>query len=79
MKKTVAFALCMYAIVITHLNAQTKDSVSQLLHLSIESLMNIPIYSASKTSESTFEAPLSSSVVTRDQIKRAGWTSSMEA
>jgi len=79
MKKTVAFALCMYAIVITHLNAQTKDSVSQLLHLSIESLMNIPIYSASKTSESTFEAPLSSSVVTRDQIKRAGCTSIMEA
>ena len=79
MKKTVAFALCMYAIVITHLNAQTKDSVSQLLHLSIESLMNIPIYSASKTSESTFEAPLSSSVVTREQIKRAGCTSIMEA
>jgi len=79
MKKIVAFALCMQAIATNHLTAQTKDSVSLLLNLSIENLMNIPIYSASKTSESTFDAPLSSSVVTKEQIKSAGCTSIMEA
>lgn len=78
MKNIVALALCMVAISL-HGNAQKKDSVTQLLHLSIESLMNIPIYSASKSPEPTFEAPLSSTVITKEQIKRAGCTSIMEA
>jgi iron complex outermembrane recepter protein len=68
----------MYAVSF-QVNAQKTDSVSSLLHLSIENLMNIPIYSASKVAESTFDAPLSSSVVTREQIKRSGCTSIMEA
>jgi iron complex outermembrane recepter protein len=78
MKKIVAFVLCTWAIAI-QVQGQEKDSVSSLLRLSIENLMNIPIYSASKTSESTFEAPLSSSVVTKEQILRSGCTSIMEA
>ena len=78
MKKTIAYALCLHAIII-QANAQKKDSVSQLLRLSIENLMNIPIYSASKTSESTFDAPLSATVITKEQIKRSGCTSIMEA
>jgi iron complex outermembrane recepter protein len=78
MKKTIAFAVCMLASMLT-VNGQKKDSVSQLLRLSIENLMNIPIYSASKTSESTFDAPLSSTVITKEQIKRSGCTSIMEA
>jgi iron complex outermembrane receptor protein len=79
MKKIFMVAFCMHTICITYLKAQTKDSVSQLLNLSIEKLMNIPIYSASKISESTFDAPLSSSVITKEQIKQAGCTSIMEA
>lgn len=78
MKKIVALALCISAISI-QLNGQKKDSVSSLLRLSIENLMNIPIYSASKMAESTFEAPLSSSVITKEQIQRSGCTSVMEA
>jgi iron complex outermembrane receptor protein len=78
MKKTIAYALCLHVIII-QAKAQKKDSVSQLLRLSIENLMNIPIYSASKTSESTFDAPLSATVITKEQIKRAGCTSIMEA
>jgi iron complex outermembrane recepter protein len=78
MKKIVAFSLCTCAFAI-QVKAQKTDSVSSLLRLSIENLMNIPIYSASKTSESTFEAPLSSSVITKEQILRSGCTSIMEA
>jgi iron complex outermembrane receptor protein len=78
MKKIIGLALCMLAFSLQVI-AQKKDSVSQLLNLSIESLMNIPIYSASKSPESTFEAPLSSTVITKEQIKRAGCASVMEA
>src|SRR5580693_5240503 len=41
--------------------------------------MNVPIYSVSKSTESTFDAPLSSSVVTREEIRKAGCTTIMEA
>jgi iron complex outermembrane recepter protein len=78
MKKIVAFAICIQAVSI-QVNGQKIDSVSSLLRLPIENLMNIPIYSASKVAESTFDAPLSSSVVTKEQIKRSGCTSIMEA
>src|SRR3989442_9575314 len=78
MKKIIAFAIYMNAVFI-QVNGQKSDSVSSLLRLSIENLMNIPIYSASKVAESTFDAPLSSSVVTKEQIKRSGCTSIMEA
>jgi iron complex outermembrane receptor protein len=59
--------------------AQEKDSLSQLLELSIENLMSINVYSASKSEEPIFEAPLSIFVITKEQIKNAGCTSIMEA
>lgn len=78
MKKIAVFALILCAFA-PGLRAQKTDSLSGLLRLSIENLMNIPIYSASKAAESTFEAPLSSSVITKNEIKRAGCLSVMEA
>ena len=77
MKKIAVFVLSLCAF--ASLRAQKTDSLSGLLRLSIENLMNIPIYSASKSAESTFEAPLSSSVITKNEIKRSGCTSIMEA
>ncbi len=59
--------------------AQQNDSISSLLDLPLEKLMDIPIYSASKTEETSFDAPLSSSVITREQIRNAGSTTIMEA
>src|SRR5687768_3978531 len=47
--------------------------------LSLKDLLDIKIVSVSKKSESLFDAPLSASVVTREQIQRAGCTSIMEA
>jgi iron complex outermembrane receptor protein len=62
------------------LRAQTDTlNASDLSGFSLEQLMNIPIYSVSKSEEASFDAPLSSSVVTREEIKRAGCTSIMEA
>jgi iron complex outermembrane recepter protein len=78
MKKIAVFVLSLGAFT-SALHSQKTDTLSGLLRLSIENLMNIPIYSASKTAESTFEAPLSSTVITKNEIKKAGCTSIMEA
>jgi iron complex outermembrane recepter protein len=55
-----------------------QDSVD-LFSLSLEELMNIEIVSASKKAESLFDAPLSASVLTAEEIRNAGSTSIMEA
>src|SRR4051812_7204651 len=47
--------------------------------LSLEELMNIKIVSASKKAESLFDAALSASVLTREEIRNTGVTSIMEA
>jgi iron complex outermembrane recepter protein len=77
MKKTLLPLILL--IITAPVYAQQKDSISHLLKLSMESLMDIPIYSASKNQEPNFEAPLSSTVITKEQIKRAGCTSIMDA
>ena len=40
--------------------------------LSLKDLLGIKIVSVSKKSEALFDAPLSASVLTREQIRRAG-------
>jgi iron complex outermembrane recepter protein len=47
--------------------------------LSLKELLNVKIVSVSKNSEFLFDAPLSASVLTREEIRRAGSTSIMEA
>src|SRR5438105_13784916 len=47
--------------------------------LSLRDLLNVKIVSASKKSEFLFDAPLSVSVVTKEEIRKAGCTSIMEA
>ena len=60
-------------------SAQT-DSLSQNIEdISLEDLMNVKIVSASKKEESQFDASLSASSISREEIKRAGATSIMEA
>jgi iron complex outermembrane receptor protein len=58
--------------------AQEKKDVD-LYDLSLEELMKIRIVSASKKEETLFDAPLSSYTITKDDIKKAGSTSVMEA
>src|ERR1051325_3990773 len=72
----VLFVLACYSL---RAQNDTVARAAKLSELSLEELMDISIYSASKSEESLFETPLSSSVVTKEQIKRAGCTTIMEA
>src|SRR5688572_24928634 len=56
-----------------------QDTTSTYEGLSLKDLLDIRIVSASKKSESLFDAPLSASVVTKQQIQKAGCNSIMEA
>lgn len=47
--------------------------------MSLKDLLNVKIVSVSKSAESLFDAPLSASVVTKDDIIKSGATSIMEA
>ncbi|MBC7949100.1 MAG: TonB-dependent receptor [Chitinophagaceae bacterium] len=67
------FGLC-------QLNAQSDTaSAGQFDDLSLKALLNVRIVSVSKKTEFLFDAPLSASVVTREEILRTGCTSIMEA
>lgn len=59
--------------------AQDSTVTNHYEGLSLQALLDIRIVSASKQSESLFDAPLSASVLTHEQIRRAGCTSIMEA
>ena len=48
-------------------------------NLSLKDLLSVKIVSVSKQSELLFDAPLSASVLSKDEIRRAGCTSIMEA
>ena len=63
---------------LTSLVASAQDDID-LFNMSLEELMNVEIVSASKKEESLFEAPVSSSVITRDEIARSGATTLPEA
>jgi iron complex outermembrane receptor protein len=57
-------------------DSSMQDSYS---NMSLKDLLNVKIVSASKSSELLFDAPLSASVVTKEDIRKAGCTSIMEA
>ncbi|MCU0430458.1 MAG: TonB-dependent receptor plug domain-containing protein [Cytophagaceae bacterium] len=61
-----------------HLSMAQTDSTS-LEDLSLEELLNVKIVSASRAEESAFEAPLSSYVITRQEIEKSGVTSLPDA
>ncbi|QSE98765.1 TonB-dependent receptor plug domain-containing protein [Fulvivirga lutea] len=76
MKNTIKFLTVMaLAMVIAPSYGQEED----IFELSLEELMDIDIYSVSKKAESLFEAPLSSSTLTKEEIYNAGATSIPEA
>src|SRR6186713_1187346 len=74
-------SLGIFACMVTTLSAQDQKPAEDvdLYSLSLEELMNVPIVSASKKSETLFDAPLSSYTITRADIDKAGSTSIMEA
>lgn len=58
--------------------AQNADE-DDMFEMSLEELMQVEIYSASKKAESSFDAPLSSTVITREEIISSGATTIEEA
>lgn len=57
----------------------SQTDTTNLYDLDLEALMNIDIYSVSKKAESLFDAPLSASVLTAEEIEKSGATSIPEA
>lgn len=70
--------LTLFLISALSIGATAQDD-SDLYELSLEDLMQIDIYSVSKKAESLFDAPLSSSTLTADEIVNSGATSIPEA
>ncbi len=74
---------CILAVILLGADAafsQTDSSGSDHYSgLSLQDLLNVKIVTASKNQELLFDAALSASVVTKDEIKRTGCTSIMEA
>lgn len=56
--------------------SQVTQQVDSLADLSLEQLLDIKVFSASKFEQTIRESPSAISVVTRDQIKGYGWLSS---
>jgi iron complex outermembrane receptor protein len=55
-------------------NAQELQDGADLFELSLEELMNLEIVAVSKKAESSFDAPLSSTVITKEEIINSGAT-----
>lgn len=76
--KRSAFTLVSMLLFASLSHAQT-DSLAKLLEIPIEQLLDVPIYSVSKSAEKTFDVTRTSAVVTRGQIRKAGCRSIAEA
>lgn len=73
--------LFLFSFLNTKIFAQNNDEhdIDALFDMSLEELMELDIVSASKKKESLFEAPVSSTVITNEEIERSGATSIPEA
>ncbi|MEP7376756.1 MAG: TonB-dependent receptor plug domain-containing protein [Chitinophagaceae bacterium] len=76
----IVLCIAFYLAAITNGFSQS-DTTSRSYYegLSLKDLLNVKIVSASKKAEFLFDAPLSASVVTKEEIRRTGCTSIMEA
>lgn len=70
----------MVGLLILSIPTWAQDTQEEdMFSLSLEELMNIPIKSASKKSETLFDAPLSSYTITKAEIVKSGAPTIMEA
>lgn len=79
MHKRVLSFICTLAILVWGANYAIAQEDEDIYEMDLEALMNMEIVSASKQSESLFDAAVAASVVTAEEIKKAGCTSVPEA
>ncbi len=72
-------SLCAYAQTDSTTSDLGELPTIDLTNLSLEDLMEVKIVSASKKSESLFDAPLSASSISKDEIRKAGCTNIIDA
>jgi iron complex outermembrane receptor protein len=80
MKKQFLLLAFLILLMSSNIFSQT-DNANRAVYdsMTLKDLLNVKIVSASKSSELLFDAPLSASVVTKEDIRKAGCTSIMEA
>lgn len=74
-----SFIFVMIALFSFGIASQALAQESDYFEMSLEELLNVEIVSASKKAESIFDAPLSASVLIREEIQNSGVTSIPEA
>lgn len=67
------------ALLLANSFAHSQQTEEELFDLSLEELMNIEIVSASKKAESLFDAPVSSYIISKEEILNSGATSVPDA
>ncbi len=78
-KKTASYTI-LAMFIFSGAYSQTDTTTTNVYeNLSLQELLNVKIISVSKESELLFDAPLSASVITKEDIRKAGCTSIMEA
>jgi len=76
---TLLIVLTVVSIGVYTYGKDDEKDFTDIEDIKLEDLLNQDLVSASKKSESLFDSPLSASVITRQEIERAGATSIMEA
>jgi len=79
MKNLSLIALLLSSLFSQHAFGQDTSKVTDYEALSLKDLLNTKIVSVSKKAELLFDAPLSASVISKEDIQRAGSSSIMEA
>jgi iron complex outermembrane recepter protein len=78
-KNLISGTMLSVAVITTAYGQADTATRNKYEKLSLEDLLDVKIVSVSKSAEFLFDAPLSASVVSKDEIRRAGCTSIMEA
>jgi len=76
---TVLVALTVVFVQINNYGEEREKDYINIEEIKIEDLLNQELITASKKTESLLDSPLSASIITRQEIERAGATSIMEA
>lgn len=65
--------ICLILLVVVSFSAFAQET-EDLFSLSLEDILNMEIFSASKKAENVFDSPLSATVITREDIEKSGVT-----